>query len=397
MSCVGKNDELGKIIWEACDSFRGIVDSVLYKDYILSMLFLKHVSDEYENNKQIKIRLDSSSTFDFLYKNKDVEDIGKLINDAFSKIESLNSLGNIFKTDFDHERLGSEKNIVLRHLLEDFSRLNLGIKNIGDRDALGSCYEFLISKFASESGKKGGEFFTPAKISSLLAKLVSPTKDSTIYDPTCGCGSLLVRASRQASDARLFGQEKNAQTYSLCKINMLLNDLDASIEWGDTIRNPKHVVDGKLRTFDFIVANPPFSLDKWGYEYALNDAYGRFIFGLPQKGNGDFAFVLHMLSCLNPGGTIGTILPHGILFRSGKEAIIRKNILDRNLFDAVISLPKNVFYGTSMPACILIFKKDKNDESIIFVDTSSDFVKQQGKNTINDLSIDKIVFFPCFY
>ena len=254
-------------------------------------------------------------------------------------------------------------------------------------DVIGDAYEYLISHFASDAGKKGGEFYTPSEVSTLLAKLVEPKEGDMIYDPTCGSGSLLIKASKEigSKNFRLYGQEKNGQTQALCKMNMFLHEInDAVIEWGDTIRNPLHLQDNLLKTFDVVVANPPFSLDKWGEEIASEDSFGRFKYGTPPKSKGDFAFVLHMISSLNSNGKMGVILPHGVLFRGSSEGKIRTKLIEDNLLDAVIGLPANLFFGTSIPACILIFKKNRPNKDIIFIDASREYGKGKNQNYLRE-------------
>ncbi len=221
----------------------------------------------------------------------------------------------------------------------------------------------------------------------LLAKLVEPKEGDMIYDPTCGSGSLLIKASKEigSKNFRLYGQERNGQTHALCKMNMFLHEInDAVIEWGDTIRNPLHLQDNLLKTFDVVVANPPFSLDKWGEEIASEDSFGRFKYGTPPKSKGDFAFVLHMISSLNSNGKMGVILPHGVLFRGASEGKIRTKLIEDNLLDAVIGLPANLFFGTSIPACILIFKKNRPNKDIIFIDASREYGKGKNQNYLRE-------------
>lgn len=415
-------DKINSAVWSACDSFRGSIDSSKYKDYILSLLFVKYLSDSYkeeENNireelkdkptilyrklQRRKFNLGKESTFDFLFSQKENENIGEKINTALQKIQESNSdkLKDIFNhVDFnDSNLLGNNKDRhkILKGLLESFSndKIDLSPSKLENQDVIGDAYEFLISEFASDAGKKGGEFFTPSEVSSLLAKLVRAEESNTIYDPTCGSGSLLIKASKEVGNKnfQIFGQERNAQTHSLCRMNMFLHGIeDANIKWGDTIISPQHLEGNKLKTFDVIVANPPFSLKEWGAEYADNDEYKRFKdYAIPPKTKGDYAFVLHMLASLAPNGRMGVVLPHGVLFRGSSEEKIRKKILENNLLDAIIGLPENLFYGTSIPACILIFKKDRKCQDILFIDASKEFQKGKNQNKLTEANINKIL------
>lgn len=410
-----------KVVWKACDTFRGTMDSSKYKDYILTMLFVKYVSDFYKEKveelkvrfgdneeriqkslKREKFQLDPTCTFDVIYENRIAENIGEIINKILMKIEDDNKekLEGIFRNiDFNSEsELGrtKERNAALKHLIEDFAddSLDLRPSMLDGSDVIGDAYEFLIANFASDAGKKGGEFYTPGEVSTLLAKLVGAKEGDKIYDPTCGSGSLLIKAAKEVGtqNFRLYGQERNGQTQSLAKMNMFLHEInDAVIEWGDTLRNPLHLENERIMKFDKIVSNPPFSLDKWGAEDLKDDKYRRFEMGLPPKSKGDYAFISHVLASLNENGTAGIILPHGVLFRAASEGKIRKQIIENNWLDAVIGLPENLFFGTPIPTCILIFKKNKVNEDILFIDASNDFIKDVNQYKLTNNEIDKIV------
>ena len=413
-------ETINGIVWKACDTFRGKMDSSQYKDYVLTMLFVKYLSDFYkekleelkakygDNQERIqkslsreKFKLDEKCTFEYLLKQKEAENLGEEINKILEKIEEDNKekLEGVFRNvDFNSETMlgrTKERNKILKHLLEDFSdsRLDLRPSMLNGNDVIGDSYEYLISHFVSDAGKKGGEFFTPSGVSTLLAKLVEPKEGDRIYDPTCGSGSLLIKASKEVgnNNFRLYGQESNGTTVSLAKMNMFLHDInDAVIEWGDTIGNPLHLENGHLKKFDVVVANPPFSLDKWGAEHASEDKYKRFERGVPPKSKGDYAFLLHMIASLNENGRMGVVLPHGVLFRGASEGKIRKQLIDENLLDAVIGLPSNLFFGTSIPAVILIFKKGRENRDILFIDASREFDKDKNQNSINEKHIAKI-------
>ena len=414
-------DTINNIIWKACDTFRGTMDSSQYKDYILTMLFVKYLSDFYREKKdelilkydgkmdrvekqlsREKFTLDETCTFEYLYENRNRENIGEIINSALERIEEDNKgkLEGVFRNiDFNSEaQFGrtKEKNAMLKHLLEDFNseELDLRPSKLAGNDVIGDSYEYLIAHFAGDAGKKGGEFFTPAEVSTLLANLAGAKEGDRIYDPTCGSGSLLIKASKEvgSKNFQIYGQERNGQTQSLSKMNMFLHDInDAKIQWGDTIRNPLLLENDKLMKFDVVLANPPFSLDKWGEEEAKSDKYGRFIYGIPPKSKGDYAFVQHMIASMNSEGTVAVVLPHGVLFRGASEGKIREGLIKENLLDAVIGLPANLFFGTNIPACILIFKNNRKDNDIIFIDASNEFAKEKNQNVLRDEDIKKIV------
>lgn len=427
-------EEVNNILWQACDTFRGKIDSSIYKDYILVMLFIKYVSDMYKEKKEQLMKqfddniemverqltyerfvLDEKSTFDYLYDKRNSSDIGDTINKALARIEEENKtkLRGVFKNiDFNSESvLGStkERNSLLKHLLEDFNKLDLKPSRLIGHDVIGDAYEYLISRFASDAGKKGGEFFTPSEVSELLARLVKPEENDRVYDPTCGSGSLLLKAFNQISNgkAQIYGQERNGQTHSLARMNMFLHGVDdAKIEWGDTLANPLHLENDNLMKFQVIVANPPFSLDKWdmGFSGDSNDRifkmdpsldpYRRFDWGVPPKSKGDYAFVLHMLHSLAEGGRMGVVLPHGVLFRGSSEGKIRQQIIDMNLLDAVIGLPANLFFGASIPAVIMIFKQNRTRKDVLFIDSSGNEYYEKGKNQnkLREEDIQRIVY-----
>ncbi|MFZ3171813.1 MAG: type I restriction-modification system subunit M [Carboxydocellales bacterium] len=413
-------EEVNSTLWRACDTFRGKIDSSIYKDYVLVMLFIKYVSDiykehkaelmaRYDNDEEMVKRqmryerfvLDEITTFDYIYDKRNQPDIGETINKALAHVEEENKtkLRGVFKNiDFNSEAvLGNtkERNAMLKHLLEDFKDLDLRPSRLIGEDVIGNAYEYMIANFASDAGKKGGEFFTPAEVSELLARLVKPEENDRIYDPTCGSGSLLVKAFNKipSGKAQIYGQERNGQTHSLCRMNMFLHNIDdAKIAWGDTLSNPLHLKNDKLMKFQVVVANPPFSLDKWAMGFAGegsdkdfkmeegNDPYKRFGWGVPPSSKGDYAFVLHMLHSLSEGGRMGVVLPHGVLFRGASEGKIRQQIIEMNLLDAVIGLPSNLFFGTGIPACVLVFKQNRVREEILFIDASGDEYYEKGKN-----------------
>ena len=408
------------IVWKACDTFRGSIDSSLYKDYILSMLFVKYLSDfakekikelesKYSGDKlkrrleRMNYKISKDASFEYLLKNKEAPNIGEIINTALRKIEKDNpqKFDGIFNNiDFnDSNKFGETKtrNAILKHLLEDFSdsELDLSPSALQNNDVMGDAYEYLISNFASDAGKKGGEFFTPPEVSTLIAKIVSDRTGVKIYDPTCGSGSLLIKVNKEIGreNCTIYGQEKNSQTFALCRMNMYLHEIgdEAKIEWGDTIKEPKFTDKGELSKFDVVVANPPFSLDKWGEEIALNDKYNRFEFGVPPKSKGDLAFLLHMINSMKENGITAVVMPHGVLFREAGEGFIREKIIENNLIDTIIGLPPNLFYRTSIPTCLIILKNNKKNKDIFFIDASEEYDKGKRQNKLREEDISKIL------
>ena len=316
------------------------------------------------------------------------------------KLTGESGSGVFRNISFNSSNLGSEKekNARLKQLLVDFAKLDLMPSHLANKDAIGDAYEYLISNFASGAGKKAGEFFTPSEVSLLLAKLTKGEPGSLIYDPTCGSGSLLIKAAQQVGtkDVALYGQENNGSTWALAVMNMFLHGFDnASIRWGDTIRNPRHTESPtSLKKFDVVVANPPFSLKKWGKEEAETDAFNRFWRGMPPTSRGDWAFVLHMIeSAKENSGKVGVIVPHGVLFRGSSEGKIRQKVIEENILDAVIGLPNNLFYGTGIPASILIFNKAREAKKtdVLFIDASAHFKSGTNQNQLREEDIDRIV------
>ncbi len=413
-------DEINNVVWKACDTFRGAVDPSEYKNYILTMLFLKYLSDLWKDRQEAyqkhykgdeervnramareRFVVPSESDFDFLYSKRDAANLGELINVALENIEDANKakLENVFRNiDFNSEpALGQTKdrNRRLKNLLDDFAKLDLRPSFLGTRDVIGDVYEYLIARFAAGAGKKAGEFYTPPEVSILLAKLVRPKPGDRIGDPACGSGSLLIHVGKEvgSNDFSLYGQESNGSTWALCKMNMFLHEMDsARVEWCDTIGNPQLVEDDRLMRFDVVVANPPFSLDKWGVETAEHDKFKRFWRGVPPKSKGDFAFITHMIeTAVEAEGKVGVIVPHGVLFRGGTEGTIRRALIEENLLEAVIGLPPNLFYGTGIPAAILLFNKGKTTTDVLFIDASRDFVDDKKQNRLSDRNIADIV------
>lgn len=415
-------DEINNVAWKACDTFRGTIDPAQYKDYILVMLFLKYLSDVWKDKKDEYVKefkgdaerlkrrmarerfiLPDGCDYYTLYAKRNEANIGELINVALEQIEDANKakLEGVFRNiDFNSEaNLGQtkERNRRLKHLLEDFAdeRLDLRPSVVGKQDIIGNTYQYLIGRFASDAGKKGGEFYTPGEVSELLAKLLSPKKGNRICDWTCGSGSLLIQVGNEvgSDDFSLYGQEMNGSTWALCRMNMFLHHKDsARIEWGDTLANPKLIEGDALMKFDVQAANMPFSLDKWGAEGAEADKYHRFHRGVPPKSKGDFAFLCHMIETAVEGsGKVGAITPHGVLFRGGAEGRIRKALIEENLVEAVIGLPEKLFFGAGIAAVILIFNKGKKTKDVLFIDASREFVEGTNQNKLGAEHISKIV------
>ncbi|RTL55957.1 MAG: type I restriction-modification system subunit M [Sphingobacteriales bacterium] len=408
--------EINNIVWKACDTFRGTIDATQYKDYILTMLFLKYVTDVWKDKKaayaekyngdEVRIeralrnerfQVPNECTFDYLFEQRNENNLGELINIALEKLEDANrsKLERVFRNiDFNSEaNLGQTKdrNRRLKNLLVDFSALNLQPSHLEGNDIIGDAYEFLIAQFAGDAGKRAGEFYTPGEVSTLLAKLVDPRPGNRICDPACGSGSLLIKVAREvgSNNFSLYGQENNGSTWALARMNMFLHEMDnADIEWGDTLNNPRLLEGDQLMKFHIVVANPPFSLDKWGADNALADQYNRFHRGVPPKSKGDYAFITHMIeTTYEDVGKTGVIVPHGVLFRGSSEGKIREQLIKENLLEAVIGLPANLFFGTGIPAAILIFNKGKGDnKDVLFIDASREY--QEGKNQ-NRLREDK--------
>lgn len=402
-----KKSELYSSLWKSCDELRGGMDASQYKDYVLVLLFMKYVSDRYEGKEDALIEIPEGGSFRDMVALVGSKDIGEGINTIIANLAEVNELkGVIDVADFDDDDKlgkGKEKQDRLSNLISIFEHPSLNFsKNRSDGDdLLGDAYEYLMRNFATESGKSKGQFYTPAEVSRIMAKVIGISKaksqDQTIYDMTCGSGSLLLKAADETErGVSIYGQEMDNATAALAKMNMILHDNPSAVIWQDnTISKPYFKnPDGRLKTFDFCVANPPFSTKAWsnGLDPA-NDEYGRFEDGIPPKKNGDYAFLLHMLMSLKSTGKGAIILPHGVLFRGGAEGQIRKNIIKRGYIKGIIGLPTNLFYGTGIPACIIVLDKENagNRTGIFMIDASKEFMKDGNKNRLREQDIHKIV------
>lgn len=411
-----KKTELYSSLWASCDALRDGMDASLYKNYVLTILFLKYVSDKFKARTGM-INLPAGTTFDDIIALKNTPNIGDKLNIILKQIAEANDLkGVIDVADFnDEEKLGKGKELVdnLSDLVGIFEKLDLSTNQADGDDLLGDAYEYLMRHFATESGKSKGQFYTPAEVSRIMAKIIGIAPDSpastTVYDPTCGSGSLLLKVAIQVNNTiSLYGQEKDVSTISLARMNMILHDNEtAEIRKGNTIANPAFLKDGQLQTFDFAVANPPFSSKNW--TNGINpesDIFERFAYGIPPEKNGDYAFLLHLIKSLKPTGKGAIILPHGVLFRGNAEAKIRAELLKQGLIKGIIGLPANLFYGTGIPACIIVIDKEHaqtaqfaDDEqtqvvsggNVFMIDASKYFIKDGNKNRLREQDIHKII------
>jgi type I restriction enzyme M protein len=418
-------EDLNKTLWSAADSSRSSVDAGVYKDYALTMLFFKYLSDlnkkqhnlykerfgNDEKRIEEKMKLDRfylppKSSFDYIYGKIEEDNIGEEINKALHRIEDANKekLDGVFSVDFNSESiLGklAQRNKMLRNLIQDFAKIDLS--DVGD-DIIGNSYMYMIERFGADAGKKAGEFFTTRSVAKLVAMLAEPKEGDRIADPACGSGGLLLLAGEEvekkgSNNYALYGQESTGSTFQLARMNMFLHGKDsARIEWGDTLNNPLLVENDNLMHFDIVVANPPFSLKKWGAEHAESDKYNRFWRGVPPKDKGDFAFITHMVETAKPKtGRGAVIVPHGVLFRGGAEGRIREQLIKENIIDTVIGLPAGLFQTTGIPVAILVIDRSREKggvnekkKDILFIEASKEFKQGKAQNILTDEHINKI-------
>ena len=416
-----KKSQLYSSLWQSCDELRGGMDASQYKDYVLTLLFMKYVSDKHAGDADALIEVPPGGGFSDMAALKGDKEIGDKINKIIGRLAEANELkGVIDQADFnDESKLGAGKEMQdrLSKLIAIFDGLDFRANRAGGDDLLGDAYEYLMMHFATESGKSKGQFYTPAEVSRIMAKVIGigpeTRQDQTIYDPTCGSGSLLLKAADEAPRGiTIYGQEMDNATWALARMNLILHDHPTAELWhGNTLavpyfKNPN----GSLRTFDFAVANPPFSVKAWSSGLnPAHDEYGRFAYGIPPAKNGDYAFLLHFIASLKSKGKGAIILPHGVLFRGNREADIRRNLIRRGLIKGIIGLPANLFYGTGIPACILVIDKEnaharlpaepssaqaggtQTATGIFMIDASKGFLKDGNKNRLRAQDIYRIV------
>jgi type I restriction enzyme M protein len=414
-ACLSR-EQLERYLWAAADILRGSIDSSDYKNFIFGLLFLKRLSDRHDEERESlrgrgagragerSVHVPPRARWRRIQ--EATSNLGEVLNEAVSALEARNPMleGVLAGIDYSDERkLGGarQRDAVLCRLVQHFSQVDLRNASMSEPDMLGRAYEYLIERFADDAGKKGGEFYTPHMVVRLLVEILQPEEGDRICDPTCGSGGMLIQSAKriverggQADRVLLYGQEKNLGTWAICKINMFLHGYaGARIERGDIIRDPRLVEGGELMRFDRVIANPPFSLDGWGHEMAASDPHGRFDFGVPPRTRGDLAFVQHMVATLSERGKMAVVIPHGVLFRGGSEAVIRRGLIERDLVEAVIGLPGNLFYGTGIPAAILVIHRVRSAAragKVFFVDASHEYREGSNQNHLREEDVARV-------
>jgi type I restriction enzyme M protein len=397
-----KKSDLYSSLWSSADELRGSMDASQYKDYVLTLLFVKYVSDKAKADKSSLIYVPDDGSFDYLVSLKGKPDVGEKVNIAVRRLAEENDLlGVINNANFDEPaKLGSGKELQdkVSNLIGIFQDMDFTGSNAEGDDLLGDAYEYLMRHFATQSGKSKGQFYTPAEVSRVMAQLLQipaeTPKSATVYDPTCGSGSLLIKVADAAPNGlTIYGQENDNATWALARMNMILHGNEThDLRQGNTLADPKFTYNGNLQTFDYLVANPPFSVKTWrnGYDFS----FGRFDgFDTPPDKNGDYAFLLHMVKSLRPRGKGVVVLPHGVLFRGNSEARIRTELIKRGYIKAIIGLPANLFYGTGIPACLIVLDKEDAQArtGIFMIDASKGFAKEGPKNRLRPRDMHKIV------